>query len=141
MLKKYTEMEKRTLEDLGASRNELNKKLEGHKKLLTQIEDGLQSMKAPSSQNALYLQNHSKITDRVRELVETQKQEVDLAYLELQRVHQSLVKQYGKVRGLEGVLEKKRKSEVKRLDKAEQSQQDDLSARRFAQGNFGTDFR
>lgn len=141
MLKKYTDIEQRALEDLGKTRNDLSKKLETERVELHQIQGLLDSMRAPDTQSALYYQNHAQITDRVRDITETQKVKVDLAYLELQKAHQSLIRQYGKVKGLEGVIEKKRRIEVRRLDKAEQSQQDELSARQFAQGIRGRDYQ
>lgn len=140
MLKRFTDMQQRELEALGKNKGTLSQKLDLEKERLRQIKAVSESMKKPLSQSSLYHQNHTMITDKVRSLVESQQQEVDLANLELQKAHESMIEQFGRVKGLQKVLKKRDRLETKKLDQSEQTQQDDLSVRRFAQDSLRTGY-
>lgn len=136
MLKRFTDIQQRELEELGKNRGSLSHKLDIERERLRQIKAVSESMKRPGSQSALYMQNHTMISDKVRSLIEIQQQEVDIANLEYQRAHDSMVAQFGRVKGLEKVLDRRHRLVRKRVDQWEQVQQDDLSVRRFARGSL-----
>lgn len=137
MLDKFKQLEKRKLDSLGKEKVSLQEKLKIEEERLRQITSVSQSMTKPVRQSALYHQNHTMINDKIRNLIETQKQEVDLVNLELQKIHDSIIDQYGKVKGLEKQLKKNASHQEKRLEQNEQALQDDLSSRQFGRGNPG----
>lgn len=141
MLNKFYENEKRSLEKMGAEKQSKQQSLDIENQRLNQIRNMYESMPEPTSQSALYFQSQSQFRDKLRSIIDDQSKEVDLARLEVDNAHVDMMKQFGKVKGLETVIRKRNAFEVRQSQKREQTTNDDLSSRSFIQGSLARNFQ
>ena len=141
MINKFYENEKRTLEKFGAEKKNKQNSLNIEWEKLNKINNAYENMNEPSSQSSLYFQNQYQLRDKLRSIIENQNKYVDLAKLEVNNAHVDMMKQLGKVKGLEKVVMKKSAYEYNKAQKREQTMNDDISVRSFIQGNLASGYR
>lgn len=134
MLNKFYESEKRSLEQMGAEKRSRQNDFDTENQRLNQITALYHGMKEPRLQSALYFQNQVKLRDELRSIISDQSKKVDLAKLEVDNAHMNMMRQFGKVKGLETVIKKRNASEIRKSERREQSSNDDISARAFTPG-------
>lgn len=141
MLNKFYENEKRSLEKLGTHKQSKKDIFDIESQRLNQIKSLYQNIDQPSTQSSLYYQSQVQQRDNLRSIIEHQSKEMDLAKLEVDNAHMDMMKQFGKIKGLEGILNKRKAAEMSKSEKREQASQDELSARAFTPGNLALNFR
>ncbi|WP_115719451.1 flagellar protein [Gallaecimonas mangrovi] len=122
MLKRYLERQQKVLESIGnekiKSEQERQRQLERLKSLNT-FDAHLSEV---NSGNALIHQNRLALRHQLENLLVTQQQETDLAQLDWLHQQQQLLRQFGKVKGLE--LNQKKRAELARAKGLKQEQRE-----------------
>lgn len=129
MFERYLEIQKSELEKLGSQKAAQEKRHRLEQQRYEALRFFHQSLGRhnPDTQGctAISFQNRHAMRHQMGVLLDSQEQEVLLARLELEAYQQALVRQFGKVRGLTRLREKRLAAERARARKQEQVQQDD----------------
>lgn len=136
MINKFYENEKNSLERLGANRKSKEDNFNTEQQRLTVAQSLYQAMEPPKTQSALYFKSHVQFRDNIRSVIETQRRDLDMAKLDLDNAHVDMMRQFGKVKGLEKVIKKRNAFEQSKAQRREQASNDDMSARSFIQDNL-----
>ncbi|EKE73969.1 flagellar FliJ family protein [Gallaecimonas xiamenensis] len=127
----FLERQQNLLENLGSQKVQKHQQLEQHRQRVELLSDVDQHLGQVASHSALYHQNRLALRRQLGDMLASQQQEMELAQLDLNYQQQLLLKQFGKVKGLE-VVQKKR-ADLARMEgtKQEQQQMDEwVSSRR-----------
>lgn len=133
MFERYLEIQKSELEKLGGRKADQEKR----HRMETQRYEALrffhQSLGRHNPEthgcNAISFQNRHAMRHQLGVLLDSQEQEVLLARLELEACQKALLKQFGKVKGLARLQQKRQARDSARERRQEQIQQDDWLTR------------
>lgn len=128
MLDKYLETEDRKLERIGSQKASHQQRKATELSRLESLEAIHDSMQQPLRSSGLFLQNRSGIRDQLTNLAESQRQEIALAEAEIMREQANLVRQFGRVKALQMLREKRAKVKNAREKRVEQMQADDWTS-------------
>lgn len=128
MLDKYLETEDRKLERIGSQKASHQQRKATELSRLESLEAIHDSMQQPLRSSGLFLQNRSGIRDQITNLAESQRQEIALAEAEIMREQANLVRQFGRVKALQMLREKRAKVKNAREKRVEQMQADDWTS-------------
>ena len=132
MLKSFLELQQKELDSLGEMRSQLRNVLqqEEHRcNQLTQIREALLDNAGPS--HPLCWQNKHGMHQQISRLIAHQHQQVAVAKSELSQHESTLIRQFGKVKGLESVIAGQEAAVKTKLQRAEQKHLDELSVQMF----------
>ncbi|WKE66524.1 hypothetical protein PVT67_04550 [Gallaecimonas kandeliae] len=138
MLQLFLERQQQLLDDLGAGKAQKDRASQLHRQRLEALEAVDQHLAQVASHSALFHQNRLALRQQLGTLLASQQQEAELAQLEQAHQQQLLLRQFGKVKGLEQV-QKKRATEA-RLDgnrKEQREMEQWLSSRSRTPGRAG----
>lgn len=129
MFDRYLELQKSELENLGGQKMAQEKRHQMEQQRYDALQFFHQSLgqHSPDSQGctAISFQNRHAMRHHLRTLLDSQEQEVLLARLELDARQKALLSQFGKVKGLTRLQQKRQASEKAKERRQEQIQQDD----------------
>ncbi|MED5526529.1 flagellar FliJ family protein [Gallaecimonas pentaromativorans] len=138
MFERFLARQQALLDELGQQKNHSRQQLEQHRQRFEILCEFDQSLGQVQSHSALFHQNRLALRGQLGELLASQRQEMELAQLDLNYQQQMLLRQFGKVKGLEGVQQKKDKEVLRQNERREQQQLDEwISARGRSQRGPG----
>lgn len=129
MFNRFLQLQQQELENLGGQKQTMEQRHHVEQERYQALKFFHQNLgqHAPDHHGttALSFQNRYAMRDQLGVLLDSQEQELTVAKLELDSGQQALLRQYGKVRGLNRLVEKKKQSERQNERRQEQRQQDD----------------
>lgn len=128
MLKKYRDQQQQALDGLGEERGRLRRRLAQETQRVEQLQALACSLSgAGDIAHPLNWSNRHHMHQQVQTLVAHQIQQVALATADLSRHEQQVLRQFGKVKGLDLILSQRAEDEAKRQQLKEQGQLDELN--------------
>ena len=132
MLKSYLKLQQRELDALGEERAHLRQLLQKEEHRRDQLHHLATSLPRPEQESlSLHWQNRSNMHQQLRKLEAHQQQQVALAQSDLARNEAFLLRQFGKVKGLEQVVSQRLHEQQEQARKSEQNQLDELALQGF----------
>jgi flagellar biosynthesis chaperone FliJ len=127
MLKSYLGLQQEALDGLGSERQRLRELALSEELRAQKLQEVIASLKPAShTYHPLLWQNKHQMDGQLRHLLSHQVQQSALARLDLERHEGELVRQFGRVKGLELLLARRDDSARQQQDKREQLQIDEL---------------
>lgn len=132
MLKSFLKLQQRELDALGEERTHLRQQLQKEELRREQLRHLASSLQRPEGETlSLHWQNRSGMSQQIRKLEAHQQQQVALAQSDLARNESFLLRQFGKVKGLEQVVAQRVHEQQEAARKNEQKQSDELAIQGF----------
>ncbi|MEV3817302.1 lateral flagellar protein LfiJ [Aeromonas salmonicida] len=131
MLKSYLGLQQDALEVMGKERQRLREEAMREEKRALRLQDVISSLSTGSSTfHPLLWQNKQQMEGQLRHLLVHQVQQSALARLDLEHHEGQVLKQFGRVKGLELLLDKRNLAKRQQQESREQRQLDELSSLR-----------
>jgi hypothetical protein len=131
MLHKFLQMQQDQLDALALEKQAQEQRRELERERYSGLKFFHDSLRQQSSTTALGFQNRTAMQTQLGILLDSQEQELVLSELELQATHKKMLAQFGKVKGLQGLQNKRLQVKRHKEKKQEQYQLDDwLGGRR-----------
>ncbi|WP_421201454.1 lateral flagellar protein LfiJ [Aeromonas enteropelogenes] len=131
MLKPYLGLQQDVLEVMGKERQRLREEAMREERRVLHLQAVISSLKPGSSQfHPLLWQNKQQMGAQLHHLLTHQLQQSALAKLDLERHEARVLKQFGRVKGLERLLDKRKLAMRQQQASREQRQLDELSSLR-----------
>ncbi|WP_033138165.1 lateral flagellar protein LfiJ [Aeromonas finlandensis] len=131
MLKSYLGLQQEALESLGSERQRLRELALREEQRAQKLQDVIASLRPGSDQfHPLLWQNKQKMDGQLRRLLSHQVQQSALARLDLERHEGELVRQFGRVKGLELLLARRDGLARQLQERRDQRQMDELASLR-----------
>lgn len=132
MIKPFLELQQRELTTLGEERGRLREQLQREERRVDSLAMLAQSLAGmPGPAHPLHWQNRQGMRQQIHRLQAHQQQQLALAHSDLQRHEQQLLRQFGKVKGLEQVVSQREAEGLARQRHSEQKQLDELAQQQF----------
>lgn len=132
MLKSFLDLQQRELDSLGEERGQLRERLSREElrgERLGGLYDELSRQRGPA--HPLHWQNRQGLRQQVQNLMHHQQQQTNLARLDLAHHEQQLLRQFGKVKGLQQVVAQREAEAEASRQSREQKQLDELALQAF----------
>ncbi len=132
MLKSFLDLQQRELDSLGEERGQLRERLSREElrgERLGGLYDELSRQRGPA--HPLHWQNRHGLRQQVQNLMHHQQQQTNLARLDLAHHEQQLLRQFGKVKGLQQVVAQREAEAEASRQSREQKQLDELALQAF----------
>ena len=131
MLKSYLGLQQDALEVMGKERQRLREEAMREEKRALRLQDVISTLSTGSAIfHPLLWQNKQQMEGQLRHLLVHQVQQSALAKLDLERHEGQVLKQFGRVKGLELLLDKRNLAQRQQQESREQRQLDELSSLR-----------
>ncbi|MUG27994.1 lateral flagellar protein LfiJ [Aeromonas salmonicida] len=131
MLKSYLGLQQDALEVMGKERQRLREEAMREEHRALRLQDVISSLSPGSATfHPLLWQNKQQMEGQLRHLLVHQVQQSALAKLDLERHEGQVLKQFGRVKGLELLLDKRNLAQRQQQESREQRQLDELSSLR-----------
>ncbi|MCX7127539.1 lateral flagellar protein LfiJ [Aeromonas sp.] len=131
MLKSYLGLQQEELENLGAERQRLRELALREEKRAHKLKEVISSLRPGSDKfHPLLWQNKQQMDGQLRLLLSHQVQQSALARLDLERHEGDLVRQFGRVKGLELLLARRDDVARQQQERRDQLQMDELASLR-----------
>ena len=131
MLVTYLGLQQGTLEEMGKERQRLRELAQREEQRALQLQEVIGNLgKGGGGFHPLLLQNRQQMDGQLRRLLSHQVQQSALARIDLERHEQQLRRQFGRVKGLEGVLARRELAGRQQREAQDQRQLDELSSQR-----------
>ena len=131
MLTRYLGLQQGALEEMGKERQRLRELARREEQRALQLQEVIGNLgKGGGSFHPLLLQNRQQKDGQLRRLLSHQVQQSTLARIDLERHELQLRRQFGRVKGLEGVLARRELAGRQQREAQEQRQLDELSSQR-----------
>ena len=131
MLKSYLGLQQDALEVMGKERQRLREEAMREEKRALRLQDVISSLSTGSATfHPLLWQNNQQMEGQLRHLLVHQVQQSALARLDLEHHEGQVLKQFGRVKGLELLLDKRNLAQRQQQESREQRQLDELSSLR-----------
>lgn len=138
MLDKILQLQQEQLDKLALAKRREDQRLQQQQQRLQALSEFDRSLRQSCSQTALYHHNRVALSQRMAELRAGQEQETALTQSDVQRRQQLLLKQFGKVKGLEQLQQRQQRAEQVRAARKERQQLDEwLNARHHSRNLSG----
>ncbi|MGL4715194.1 MAG: lateral flagellar protein LfiJ [Aeromonas sp.] len=132
MLKLYLGMQQDALDALGQERQRLRDVAIREEQRVHKLQQVITSLQPGSDRfHPLLWQNKQQMGNQLRQLLSHQLQQSALARGELEQQEGALVRQFGRVKGLEQLLTRREQAGRQRQDRSEQLQLDELATLRY----------
>lgn len=125
MLNRFIDLQEQKLEKLGSSRVKEQARVRLEQDKMDRLQQLKREMVQKGSENALLVQNRMGLSDQFDNLIGMQEHEVAAANATLKFIKKSMVNQFGKVKALQTVENKKATRRAAKINRAEQTQSDD----------------
>lgn len=131
MLKSYLGLQQEALENLGAERQRLRELALREEQRAHKLQEVIASLRPGSDKfHPLLWQNKQQMDGQLRRLLSHQVQQSALARLDLERHEGELVRQFGRVKGLELLLARRDDVARQQQERRDQLQLDELASLR-----------
>ncbi|AXV21626.1 MULTISPECIES: lateral flagellar protein LfiJ [Aeromonas] len=131
MLKSYLGLQQEELENLGAERRRLRELALREEQRAHKLQEVISSLRPGSDKfHPLLWQNKQQMDGQLRRLLSHQVQQSALARLDLERHEGELVRQFGRVKGLELLLARRDDVARQQQERRDQLQLDELASLR-----------
>ncbi|ANB67582.1 flagellar protein [Aeromonas veronii] len=131
MLKSYLGLQQEELENLGAERQRLRELALREEQRAHKLQEVIASLRPGSDKfHPLLWQNKQQMDGQLRRLLSHQVQQSALARLDLERHEGELVRQFGRVKGLELLLARRDDVARQQQERRDQLQLDELASLR-----------
>ncbi|MBR7628996.1 lateral flagellar protein LfiJ [Aeromonas popoffii] len=131
MLKSYLGVQQNALEVMGKERQRLREEAMQEEHRALRLQDVINSLNPGSATfHPLLWQNKQQMEGQLRHLLVHQVQQSALSKLDLERHEGQVLKQFGRVKGLELLLDKRELALRQEQESREQRQMDELSSLR-----------
>ncbi len=138
MLKSYLGLQQDALDVMGKERQRLREAANLEAQRLTKLQTALNTMHPGGSEfHPLLWQNTLQMRDVLQGLLDHQQHQSTLAHLDLSHHEGQLIKQFGRVKGLELLLDKRDLAARQRQELGEQRQLDELASLRHRAQSTG----
>ncbi|MCO4208805.1 lateral flagellar protein LfiJ [Aeromonas hydrophila] len=131
MLKSYLGLQQDALENMGKERQRLREDAMREEQRALRLQEVIGSLHSGSATfHPLLWQNKHQMDGQLRQLLAHQMQQSALARLDLERHEGEVLKQFGRVKGLELLLDKREQVQQRQLESRDQRQLDELASLR-----------
>ncbi|MGY3904038.1 lateral flagellar protein LfiJ [Aeromonas lusitana] len=131
MLKSYLGLQQDALESMGKERQRLRDLAMREEQRAVKLREVIDTLQPGSASfHPLLWQNKQQMQGQLRHLLDHQLQQSALARVDLSRHEGQLLKQFGRVKGLELLLDKRELDKRQRHEAGEQRQLDELASLR-----------
>lgn len=131
MLKSYLGLQQDALENMGKERQRLREDAMREEQRALRLQEVIVSLHSGSATfHPLLWQNKHQMDGQLRQLLAHQMQQSALARLDLERHEGEVLKQFGRVKGLELLLDKREQLQQRQLESRDQRQLDELASLR-----------
>lgn len=131
MLKSYLGLQQDALDAMGKERQRLREVAMREEQRVLKLQEVIATLQPGSASfHPLLWQNKQQMQGQLRHLLDHQLQQSSLARLDLSRHEGQLLKQFGRVKGLELLLERRAQEARQRQESGDQRQLDELASLR-----------
>ena len=131
MLKSYLGLQQDALDAMGKERQRLREAAIREERRATKLQEVIETLQPGSASfHPLLWQNKQQMQGQLNQLLAHQVQQSALASLDLTRHEGQLLKQFGRVKGLEQLLDKRELAARRQRELGDQRQLDELSSLR-----------
>lgn len=131
MLKSYLGLQQDALDAMGKERQRLREVAQREERRALKLQEVIETMQpGAASFHPLLWQNKQQMQGQLRHLLAHQQQQCTLASQDLAHHEGKLIRQFGRVKGLELLLDKRALAARQRQESGEQRQLDELAALR-----------
>ncbi|MCF3095906.1 flagellar protein [Aeromonas australiensis] len=132
MLEAYLELQQASLEKLGQERQRLREHAQQEELRAHQLQEVIRALHPGATAfHPLLRQNSQQMDDQLRRLLSHQVQQSALARLELARHEEVMIRQFGRVKGLESLLTRRATQQQQAQERRNQYQLDELACQRY----------
>lgn len=129
MLKSYLGLQQDALDAMGRERQRLREVAQREERRALKLQEVIETMQpGAASFHPLLWQNKQQMQGQLRHLLAHQQQQCALASQDLAHHEGQLIRQFGRVKGLELLLDKRALAARQRQESGEQRQLDELAA-------------
>lgn len=125
MFNRFLDQQQKTLERLGNDKQQQQQRHQQEQHRYDSLKFYVDSMASGASGNALVHQNRLAMRHQLNQLLDQQADELLLAGKELEARQRALLAQFGKVKGLELLVQRRQQQDQQRQRRQEQGQVDD----------------
>lgn len=130
MLNAYLGLQQQALDEMGKERQRLRELAQREELRAFRLQEVIASLGQGQGFHPLLLQNRQQMDAQLRRLHAHQVQQSAMARLDLDRHELQLRQQFGRVKGLEGVLDRRALADRRLRESQEQRQLDEISSLR-----------
>ena len=125
MLTRYLNIEQEQLEHCAQARQAAQQYFQQQEMKLQQLYQGYQAMAEQKPRGGIGFENQAQMKQKLRDVIDIQYHQCDLAYADLERAKNILRGQLSKVKGLEQLQQKKKTDKQLKAERALQKENDD----------------